>query len=131
MSITLSDGVTTLTLPGDLAWTDEYTWSPVVQESGYSLTGALIIETASKLAGRPITLQGAADCAWITRAMVNQLSSWRDVPGQQLTITLRGTARTVTFRHEDAPVIEADPILFYGDPIDDDDYRATIKLMEI
>lgn len=130
--ITISDGATTLTLPGDLAWIDEYAWTPVVQSAPrYSVDGAMFIVTGTRQAGRPITLQGADDRAWITRAVVNQLAAWRDVPGQQLTLTLRDVARTVVFRHDDAPVIEADPILFYGDPINDDPYRATIKLMEI
>lgn len=121
----------TLELPADLAWVDEYAWSPVVADTGYTLTGALVVETATRQAGRPITLQGDDNRAWLTRAALAQLIEWRDTPGLILTLTLRGTPRRVLFRHGDSPVIEADPVLFYGDPLDTDPYRATLKLLEV
>ena len=130
MSITLTDGATTLTLPGDLDWTDEYDWTPVVQDAGYSLTGALIVETATRQAGRPITLQSGDDRAWVSRADVDQLHAWARIAGQQLTLTLRGTARSVIFDHAQTPV-EAQMVLFYGDPVDTDRYTITLKFMEL
>ncbi len=130
MSITLSDGTTTLTLPGDLDWTDEYEWTPVVQDAGYSLTGALIVESGTKQAGRPITLQSGDDRAWISRADVVQLHAWASVAGQQLTLTLRGVARTVMFDHAAAPV-EAQMVMFYGDPVPEDRYTITLKILEL
>jgi hypothetical protein len=41
MSITLSDGTTTLTLNPDLYWADENDWSPVQQSVETTITGAL------------------------------------------------------------------------------------------
>ena len=65
MAITLG----ALALPSGLVWTDELTWTPVVQSSEYSLTGALLLEISTQLAGRPITLTGQASgreyTAWI------------------------------------------------------------------
>lgn len=105
--IRLSDGGTTLDLPADLEWVDEYDWQPVTQEAGYTLSGALVLETAAKLAGRPITLVGDADRCWLARAQLAALDAWASVPGQTLTLTLRGVARQVVYRHQDAPVVEA------------------------
>lgn len=68
MAITLSGVVTGITLPQGLVWSDELTWSPVAMETTYSLTGALIFERAEKQAGRPITLTGGRNFAWISRA---------------------------------------------------------------
>lgn len=130
MSIILTDGDAVLTLPGDLEWTDEYAWTPVEQESGYSLTGALIVEQSVKQAGRPVTLQGAEDRAWIRRADVDRLHAWVALPGLQLTLTLRGSERAVIFRRDSAPV-EAQMVMFYGNPIPDDLYVVTIRLMEV
>ncbi len=48
----------TLTLPTDLIWIDEFDWTPVQQTQTYSITGALIIESGVKKAGREITLSG-------------------------------------------------------------------------
>ncbi len=130
MSIILTDGTLTLTLPGDLAWTDEYAWTPVVQEAGYSLTGALVVETASKQAGRPITLQSGDDRAWVSRADVDQLHAWASMAGKALTLTLRGVARQVIFDHADTPV-EAQMVMFYGDPVPVDRYTVTLKFLEL
>lgn len=131
MSITLSDGTTTLTLPGDFDWEDEYTWTPVVQDAGYTLTGAMVVETASKQTGRPITLVGADDRAWVTRAALDQLRTWAAIPGQQLTLTLRSVARDVLFRHQDGAIDAVEQILFFEDPQSGTYYRLTLRFMEI
>jgi hypothetical protein len=129
--ITITDGTTPLTLPDDLDWTDEYTWQQVEQSAEYALTGALVVESAAKQAGRPITLQGADDRAWISRATLDQLRAWASTPGQQLTLTLRGTARTVVFRHQDTAIDNVDQIMFYSDPQAGTWYRCTLRFMEV
>ena len=83
MSITLS----TVTLPQGLRWADEFDWTPVTQTTSYSLTGALIVEQAEKQAGRPITLVGGKEWAWLTRAEVASLKALLDA-GDALTLTL-------------------------------------------
>ncbi|MGD7412717.1 hypothetical protein ACQCRK_26175, partial [Ralstonia pseudosolanacearum] len=65
-----------LALPDDLLWTDEHAWTPAVAAVSYLLTGALLVESAARQKGRPITLVGAADMAWVTRATVNTLYAW-------------------------------------------------------
>jgi hypothetical protein len=129
MSITISDGTTTVTLSDDLYWSDEW-WSPVEQSIERSITGALIVQLGTQITGRPITLQGADDSAWAARSVVEQLRNWSTVAGQQLQLTLRGAARTVLFRHQDT-AIEAEPIVPYGDVQAGDFYRITLRFMEI
>lgn len=127
----LTDGVSPLTLPDDLQWTDEYAWQPIDQTAEYSVTGALIIDVGARQAGRPITLSSGGD-VWITRADVDVLRAWASTPGQTLTLTL-ADARVfaVAFRHQDAPALEAEPVLFMA-PMDAGDwYVLTLKLMEI
>lgn len=123
---------TTVTLPDALNWTDEYTWSPVEQTKTYTTTGALLIEEGLKQAGRPITLEGGEDRTWCTRALVDQLHTWAALPGMVLTLTLRGTPRSVTFDHERG-ALQGLPVLFYADgSIEASDfYVPTIRLMEI
>ena len=65
-----------LPLPDDLLWSDEHAWSPAVASTSYLITGALLIQSATRQAGRPITLVGAPDMAWVTRAAVEQLRAW-------------------------------------------------------
>lgn len=128
--ITLASGTTTLHLPGSLEWADEYDWSPVVQEAGYSLTGALVVEASAKQAGRPITLKSGDDRGWVTRATVDQLQAWAGSPGKVMTLTLRGQARQVIFRHQDG-ALEAQPVLFWADPADTDYYTITLRFTEV
>jgi len=58
MAITLTYNATTAHLSDRLAWTDEYSWSPVVQATAPSTTGALLVDVGVLQAGRPITLEG-------------------------------------------------------------------------
>lgn len=131
MSITISDGATTVTLNPDLYWSDENNWNPVEQSVQYTLTGALIIQAGERQAGRPVTLEPEDDSsAWMPLSIVAQLRNWAAVPGQELTLTLRGAARSVVFRHQDGG-LEARPIVHYRDPAGTDWYACTIRLMEI
>lgn len=132
MSITLADGTDTITLHPDLYWADENSWHPVEQTVERSITGALIVQVATRIAGRPITLQPEDDSsAWMSRATLDALRNWAAVPGKQMTLTLRGTARTVMFRHHDGDAIVALPVVHYNDVNSGDWYRCTIRLMEL
>jgi len=130
----LSDEVALL-LPDDLLWTDEHAWTPAVASTSYLITGALLIQSATRQAGRPITLVGAADMAWVTRATVEQLLAWASIPVDAATgrfaLTLAdGRSFTVAFRHADTP-IESEPVLGFPARADTDFYRLTLKFLEL
>lgn len=99
MSITLTYSGTTAHLSDRLQWTDEFDWSPVDQGTGYSTRGALLVDVALKLAGQPITLDGADTNAWISRALCSTLQAWAALPGIELALVLRGTTHQVLFDH--------------------------------
>lgn len=132
MSITLSDGTTTVSLPADLYWGDEHAWHPVLQSVERSLTGALIIDAATLQAGRPITLAPADETsAWMPLTTLEQLRTWADVPLKQLTLTIRGVAHTVIWRHDDPPALSAEPLVQFNDTLPSDWYLATLKFMKV
>ena len=130
----LADEVALL-LPDDLLWTDEHSWSPTVASSSYLITGALLIQSATRLAGRPITLVGAPDMAWVTRATVEQLHAWTATPvsnttGRFVLTLVDGRSFTVAFRHAET-AIEAEPVLGIPARAATDFYRLTLRFMEI
>ncbi len=128
--ITLTDGTATVSLPDDLDWTDELSWSPVKQSADPSITGATIVQIQARQSGRPITLEGT-DTRYVSGAGVAQLHAWSQTPGQQLTLTLRGVARPVIFRHHDAPAFTAREIFGRVPTLDAAQfYEITLKLME-
>lgn len=111
MAITL--GV--IALPSGLIWSDEQEWSPLDQQTSYSLTGALIVEEAVKQAGRPITLVGQSDgnqhTAWITRAALDTLRTALDTPLAQFTLTLHdGRTFSVIPRRDGNGPLDAQPL---------------------
>ncbi len=125
----------TLSLPDDLLWSDEHTWSPVVSSVSYLITGALLVQSAARQAGRDITLVGAADMAWVTRSVVNLLRDWAALPLDSVTgrfeLTLMdGRIFTVAFRHADG-AMEAEPVTGFPARNDSDFYRITLNLMQI
>jgi hypothetical protein len=132
MTISLNDGTTTITLPSDLYWEDEASWAPVEQSIERTITGALIVNVASRSGGRLITLKPEDEgSAWVTRSVLEQLRNWAAVPGKTATLTLRGTTRSVMFRHHDGSALEASPVVHFNDVDSGDYYRCTIRLMEL
>ena len=50
--ITLTNATSTLALPPDLDWPDEFSWSPIKTKVEPSITGSLIIDVGVLSAGR-------------------------------------------------------------------------------
>ena len=130
----LATGVA-LPLPDDLLWADEHAWSPAVTAVSYLLTGALLVQSATKQAGRPITLVGPSDMAWVTRATMATLHTWAAAPlaatSGRFELTLRDArVFTVAFRHADT-AIDAEPVLGFPAQSDTDFYRITLRLMQL
>jgi len=134
MSITLQYDATTLPLDPDLYWVDENQYSPVEQSVDTGLTGALIVQVDGDAdrPGRPITLQPEDEfSAWMIRADLDQLNAWGAIADAVFTLTLRGVARSVMFRHQDKPAIDAKPVVHYSDVQPGDYYLVTLKFMEV
>lgn len=106
----------TATLPPDLQWADEFSWVALGLTSKVSLTGAEIVQAGSLQAGRPITLQGGADFAWLDYATVEALRALATAAGATYTLTLPdGRTYNVRFRAEDVPV-ECTPVMHRVSP---------------
>ena len=130
--ITLTHNSTTVTLPAALYWADEHSWAPVGQTTERTITGALIVSVATRLAGRPVTLQPEDDrSAWTPRADLDQLRHWAAGAGRVLQLTLRGSTRDVMFRHQDNNAVEATPVQHLNDTQPGDWFLVTVRLMEI
>lgn len=132
ITLTHTASSTTVTLPDALNWVDEFAWSPVEQTSAYTTTGALLIESALKQAGRPITLEGGENSTWCTRTLVLTLQGWAALPGTVLVLTLRGVAHNVVFDHQRG-ALSGLPVMFYADgSVDASDWMVpSLKFLEI
>lgn len=98
-----------VTLPYGLLWVDEQAWTPYVQAQEYSLTGALILQYGEKQAGRPITLSGTDQRAWVTQDTLDDLRALLGIG--ELALVLPDTrAFTVIWNHSGPPIL-ATPIL--------------------
>ena len=129
---TLSDGTTTVPFSDDLVWADEFAWAPVEQTVERTITGALVVQTAARAAGRPITLAAEDDSSgWLTRGQLDQFKVWAAIPGRTLALVYRGETHAVIWRHQDT-AIDAAPVAFYSGPVQTGDfYRATLRFMEL
>lgn len=132
MSISLTYGGTVETLPPDLVWTDEFsTWSPIEQSIEYGLTGALLIDVGTRQAGRPITLSGTVDAAWMHREQALRLHAWRALPGAEFTLTLHdASTRTVIFDQAKGGIV-APQLIDYADPQAADYHVVTLYFIEM
>lgn len=103
---------------------DEMDWSPVVQVTEHTLSGALLVEEHTRQAGRPITLTGN----WLTRAQVEALAALRDVGGP-VSLSWRGITRTVYWRHADK-ALEARQVFDTAAPAAGEYYDVTLRFIE-
>jgi hypothetical protein len=84
-TLTRKDNNTTLELPADMRWRDEFDWQALAQSQvQYSLGGSAIIQQGTMLAGRPVTLAG--EWIWLDRATLTTLAAWADVPELEMTL---------------------------------------------
>ncbi|MFW6341182.1 MAG: hypothetical protein ACOC0Q_09975 [Wenzhouxiangella sp.] len=119
----------TVTLPGDLEWSDELTWSPRRQAETTSLAGSTIIQRSTQVSGRPITLvtpQGV----WVTRQQILDLLTYAETVDAFTVTHPDGREIVARFRYDgnDSPV-DAAPIQFRSPPIATDPYTLTLRLM--
>lgn len=130
MILTRLDTSATVSLPDDLHWQDEFNWNQVVQEESYTLTGALVVESFQRLAGRPLTLVSYRDEVWVPRATVETLAAWAAVPGLQMTLAWRGATRNVMFRASSVAV-ESTPVVHIEAAEGTDPRLLTLRLLEV
>ena len=138
MLLTRTDTGDTIMLPDDLHWTDK-AWSPVVQTAEWSLTGALILDEATKQAGRPITLESYSGVGGqggaITQTVANALIAWSHVSGLTMILNRLGVDYSVTWRHESGAALSLEPVLFLvntsGNPDDDPWYSIILRFWEL
>jgi hypothetical protein len=129
MTITLTNGGTTLSLPPDLIWADELTWSAVAQSTERGIFGTLIIDAMARNGGRPITLQGDGDSAWIDRGTLRTLGAWAQTPGLRMALEVRGEIFSVIFDHgpeEETRAIAMSAVIDYSDKQDGDYYCSLV-----
>ena len=129
MTITLTNGGTTLSLPPDLIWADELTWSAVAQSTERGIFGTLIIDAMARNGGRPITLQGDGDSAWIDRGTLRTLGAWAQTPGLRMALDVRGEVFSVVFDHgpeEETRAIAMSAVIEYSDKQDGDYYCSLV-----
>ena len=125
MSITLEKDGALISLPPDLLWSDEFAWSAVSQSTERSITGAYLVDAQARAGGRPITLQGRENVAWLQRSEAQALKAWTDLPDQVFTLTHNGTPYDVRFDHgtdEASRALEIAPVVEFCDPVAGDYY---------
>lgn len=124
-----------VSLPNDLLWKDEHSWTPVVSTVSYSLSGALLIDSGTMEAGRPITLEPPEESmGWVSRATADKLLLWAQSPTRKMTLVLEYPSDdrqfTVMFRHYDGAV-EASPVKGFPGHSHDDWFTVAIRLIEV
>lgn len=127
MSITLG----AISLPDDLIWSDEFDFDIVKQTQTRSLTGSLILQESSKIAGRPITLRGDDTYAWIDRLTLKALRTLSQSADTDHTLNLHGDIFTVRFNRESGSPILAKQLFDCTDPVDEHYYTLELKLITV
>lgn len=143
MNLTKFGTETTIVLPDDLEWKDEFTWSATTSSNTYLLTGALLVQTSTKQAGRPITLESGSNTVYVTRQTVLDLITWAETPEQIYSLEFT-SERYVNEEEEEIPgrtfkcifdytknPIQAESLYFIAPYQATDYYKITLNLIEV
>lgn len=129
--ITLTDLTTSqvAVLPAGLIWRDEFDWSPVESTQTYTLAGALIIEQASKQAGRPVSLAADDKMNWLKRQTVETLRQWQSIVKRTFRLSIGGQAIDVIFdQNQPMTARPVKEIPQYGE---NDWFHVTLNFIEV
>lgn len=121
----------TVTITTGMVWKDRYQYAPVVQSMRRTLGGVAIVEYGPLSAGVPVTLSSLGDQGWITKLQLDALQALAVVPGGVYTLTIGSDSYQVMFRHQDEPAVEFEPLIPRTEPLEDDWFVGTIKLMTV
>lgn len=126
----ITDGTTLIELP-DLVWQDEYQHSDIYQSTERSLSGALILSETTATGGRPITLAGGLNHAWLSKTAVDALQALIDQADTDLTLTLDDARVFVCRARRPLPLV-AKAVVPTSDPAPADDYFIeALNLIEV
>jgi hypothetical protein len=125
---TLTYNTTTITLPTDLLWVDEFDWSPVEYVSRYSVTGALLVNSGLKLTGRPITLLAGQSWGWVNRTTALAVQTLAALQSPALVLVYRGTTYQVTWATQGTPFV-ATPLVDFSNPQAESRYILNLRFI--
>ena len=118
-------------LPDNLIWVDEFSTTQVAASHTRSLTGALIVQTSLKLAGRSIVLDGQAG-GWVTHTQLTALRLLLEVnPDKTFILDYRGITQDVIQNASTGPALTSTAIVDYETPTAEDYYWINLKLLTI
>lgn len=122
--------IDTVTLPGDLLWSDELSWTDRKQVETSTLAGGNIRQLSTAQSGRPITLttrQGVV----VTRQQVDDLVDLVNNVGEAPFVVTHPDGRTFTcaFRFGGNSPVDAEVIFPYDTPDPADICNLTLRLM--
>ena len=124
-----------ISLPDDLQWINEFEAPQVAQSQGRTLSGAMVVQHASHLYGRPIHLLGGGDGAWITRATALALHAKEASPGLVMSLLdlpgHAGETISVIFDRSRGAALEAQMIMRYAYPDDQTWYSCALRLLTV
>lgn len=127
---TLTLGAVSVDISDDFDWPDEYAWPKVALQKTFSVTGALLVETNVRQTGRPVTLIGSEQLAWMPRADLEVVRELVESPGVELELVFRDQTFNVMFDHE-AGALEATPVADYAEPDATDFFFVTMRFIEV
>lgn len=126
---------TTILLPADMYWSNEFNYSPMSATVKTGLRGAPIIQYGQKKTGaRPIVLESGRDVALLTRAQLELLESLANMfPPETFPLELAdGRTFDVSFDYTAEKPIEVSGSVQPGKaPAADDLFTVTLRFMEI
>ena len=97
-----------------------------------TLAGGIIIQEFSQIDNRYVDLVGGDDYGWIQYSILQNIRSIAMLANTAYTLVYETETYTVRFRHEEPPVVYAEPIIPQVEPSSGDWWNnVTIKLMKV
>ena len=118
-------------LPRGMIWSDEFAWTSIEKSTEYSVTGALLVDAATRQAGQPVTLKGDSAAGWVQRSVLQAVIALAESDPAGVHFLTLADGRSFDVQFAPGNPVDAAPVARPELPPDSYPYVATVRLIKV
>jgi len=127
----LASSTTSMTLPNELIWLEELSWTFKKVRGERSVGGKMIRTVSTAIGGKPVTLQSPENgLGAVSRSAIQTLQGMVEADLQMVLTFADGSSINVLFRH-DPEAIDAHPAMGFTNRVSTERWHVTIRLQTV
>lgn len=127
----LASSTTSVTLPNELVWLEELSWTFKKVRSERGVSGKMIRTLSTAIGGKPVTLQSPENgLGAVSRSAIQTLQGMVEADLQMVLTFADASCINVLFRHE-PEALDAHPAMGFTNRVSTERWNVTIRLITV